>query len=52
MRRMVRGTETVLGDAAALDELFLSNAFETRCCQAHVCHIKYIAAHVMDCQCR
>ena len=31
VRRMVRGTETVLGDAAALDELFLSDSFETRC---------------------
>ena len=31
MRRMVRGTETVLGDAAAPDELFLSDAFESRC---------------------
>ena len=30
VRQMVPGTETVLGDAAALDELFLSDTFETR----------------------
>jgi len=37
VRCMVRGTETVLGDAAALDELFLSDAFETRCRLACPC---------------
>ena len=31
VRRMLPGAETVLGDAAAPDELFLSDAFETRC---------------------
>ena len=31
MRRMLPGAETVLGDAAAPDELFLSDTFETRC---------------------
>lgn len=31
MRAVVRGSETVLADAAAADELFLSDDYQTRC---------------------
>lgn len=31
LRRVVRGSETVLADAAAADELFMSEDYQTRC---------------------
>ena len=37
LRDVVRGSETVLADAAAADEVFLSDTYQTRCaCRPHM----------------